>query len=111
MRRCAAASGMDPELPGARHHFRDRARGAEQRDPRSRRAVFGREVARSPPDVIARSEATKQSMVAWLYGLLRFARNDDCHRQTAGPPDPSSFRGDTEHRTMMCDCTSQNLEI
>src|ERR1700736_4593533 len=26
--------------------------------------------------VIARSEATKQSSLAWCYGLLRFARND-----------------------------------
>jgi hypothetical protein len=41
MRRCAAAAGMDPELPGAGDDLRDRARRAEQGNARSRRVVFG----------------------------------------------------------------------
>ena len=46
MRRRAAASGMDPELPGPRHDLRDRPGGAEQGDPRSGRAVSGFEMTR-----------------------------------------------------------------
>src|SRR5258708_39469593 len=45
MRRCAANSGVDPELPGPRHDFRVGAGGAEQGDAGGRRAVSGFEVA------------------------------------------------------------------
>jgi hypothetical protein len=34
-----------PELPGPRHDLRDRAGGAEQGNPRRRRAVSGQEIA------------------------------------------------------------------
>src|SRR5712664_4984176 len=45
MRRCPAASGMDPELSGFWHDIRDRAGGAEQGDPPSRGTLPGFEVA------------------------------------------------------------------
>ena len=44
-RRCAAAAGMDFELPGVWHDLRDRARGAQQGDVRGRGALSGSELA------------------------------------------------------------------
>jgi len=62
----------------ARHSLRPLFSWAD--DSCTTRAYLRREIAAVHPDVIARSEATKQSTLSLLlrHGLLRFARNDGC---------------------------------